>query len=175
MPVRRWRVDHAGHEIELVNFWSPWPLSSYEELWLDGQVVARSDSNPLLDFQKEVGAEVVLGGKPVVLSARIGPKGVRVGGQIFVDGQQVGGDAKIQFTEPEDRQRMLRGGFFGYFLRYGVLQFGVFYGLTMAGFGVGERAESFAGFLWDAVRMGLPFALMMSGYFYLVLKRGLRN
>ena len=67
------------------------------------------------------------------IEARIAPNwgSIRTGCQIFFDGVQVGGDYAIRYPDPKVMDAYSNKGFINYFLRRGLLRFGVFFVVFM--------------------------------------------
>ena len=166
MPRRRWTARYGAYEIELTHRWRLIPPKALQTLSVDGELLAAKEAT-LPQLQSELSGEIETEDGPVRVVGRVGGRTIRAGGQILVEGRKIGGKPKIRYIEDDKRASMRRGGFLGYFFRYGLWTFGVPYGLVMAI--LNHRDYPGAGiedFLLEVASYGLAFAIVMSAAFY---------
>ncbi len=58
--------------------------------------------------------------------------GFGAGAQIYVDGEFIGGDDSIQYADPKSALEIYKKGYFNYFLKVGLLQYGLPFAVIMA-------------------------------------------
>lgn len=169
MQNRSLAVDFQNHRIEINNVFQPLKWQSYEVLKIDGQVVAQSES-AMFRQQTELSAPLRLNGAIRIVTARIAADDsdpLRVGFQLFVDGELIGGAKKLRFTEEAEIHEVCEGGFLKFALLRGIPTFGLPYAAIMTITSPLHGTLS----LRSLVIWVLGFGLMASAFSFFVLKR----
>ena len=132
MKDRTWETEFESHTIRVINKISLRPPFTGEVLEIDGEIVDEIRGDIFRAISTLTG-KLEIDGKEQNIEARIAPNWgrIRTGCQIFVDGVQVGGDYAIRYPDPKIMDAHSNKGFFNYFLRRGLLRFGVFFVVFM--------------------------------------------
>lgn len=121
-----WSITHGGHKIRVICKISSFSVSFPVLLEIDGKIVKHTKrsvfklpSNLIYRFDFD-GTEKDI---EVRLSQKI--KRLKLGCQIFVDDRQIGGDKRIKYLTLEQMTQIINKGFFHYFIRNGILTYGI--------------------------------------------------
>lgn len=124
----RYKNKQIRIESKRINF----PPKIVETCYIDGVQVGRNISSVFRQFYTTRFVAVIDGmNQEIELRMSAKPYLLKSGHQILVDGDFVGGDINLQFPDPKDVDEWFKKGYLNFFLKHGLLQFGIPIGILI--------------------------------------------
>jgi len=100
MANREWKAEYKGHPIRVVNKFSLFPFATSEILEIDGAIIEHKEGG-LFRLTSTMKATYNFDGQEQEVEIRIAQKtdSLRVGCQIFIESQLIGGDQSIRYIK----------------------------------------------------------------------------
>jgi hypothetical protein len=131
-----WDVIYQNHLIKAINKVSLFPPSTSEILEINNVIIKHARGNLLRSFST-ISSKYSFNGVDRAVEVRFAQKTNslgKIGCQIFVDRQQIGGDKSIEYPDEKQVAKMsqkIEKGFFLYFTSTGLLNYGLPFALVM--------------------------------------------
>ena len=132
MKDKIWEVAFEGYKIKAINKLAFFPPKTSEVLEVNGEVVKHKKGSffslhtKIVEFYNFNGIE-----KEVEIRFAQKRMSFGMGCQILIDGKQIGGDKVINYPDPKKAEEHLKNGFSRYFIRTGLLTYGLMYATLM--------------------------------------------
>jgi hypothetical protein len=126
-----WDIEYQGHRIRIIYTVSVFPLNTSEVLEIDGVIVENHSGNVLNNYSTIL-TNYNFNGIDRSVEVRIAQKILpTMGCQVFIDGNQVGGDRYIRYPDAQKISQQLKEGFWNYFLSVGLLNYGLPFAIAL--------------------------------------------
>lgn len=173
MKDKIWEVEYHGSNLRITNKLSWLPPRTSEQLKINGEVVKHVNGS-FLRLTSTINAVHEFDGVERNVEVRIAQKtgGFGTGAQIYVDGEFIGGDDSIQYPDPNLALETYKKGYINYFLKVGLLQYGLPFGVIMA---IANRPDTIEASVVSFVIHVLLFGGAMSYFSWRGIVSGLKN
>jgi len=123
MKEQIWEAEFEGHKLRAINKTSLYPIKTSEALEIDGKLIVQT-KECVIRMNPPIMTSYCFDGVEREIEVRFArKKGLfkGTGCQIFVDGIQIGGDKAIRYMDPKKAEKLLKKGFFYFFITRGLL------------------------------------------------------
>ena len=133
MADKVWALEYKGHQIKVINKVSFYSSKRDEVLEIDGVEIDRVQGS-MFRICSTIFTKYKFAGIEQEVEIRIAQKNdfSDRGCQIFIDGEKCGGDASLQYPNPQNAAKHIKNGFLRYFLSEGLLIYGLPFGIVQS-------------------------------------------
>ena len=130
--IKVWDIKYQEHRIRIIYNLSFFPLKTSEILEIDGVIIVDNHPSNVLKNYSTILTNYNFNGINRSVEVRIAQKILpTMGCQVFIDGEQVGGDRYIRYPDAQQISQQLKAGFWNYFLSVGLLNYGLPFAILM--------------------------------------------